>query len=134
MSEDKLYIIKPHIFILSFDDIYGKSYILSTNNDNIEPINYVIDDTNKINWYDYSILKIKEYIKIPEIEINLNLIDLHSLEIERFYQTNNIIYPLYGANTPLTDNIQNAYWKEYSILEPNHFSYSITKVLQNSIL
>lgn len=131
------YIINPYIIILSFDDSNNKNYILSKSESNIEPINFIIDDNNKLNCLNTAISTLKEYVGISILDIDIHLIDLHSKEIEKALEdTNNTntIYPLYGVIIPYTNKLSNCVWKEYSFLESNPFSYSITRVSQNIII
>jgi hypothetical protein len=117
---------------MSFDDNY-KNYILSKSKDNIELITYAMGDNNT-DCLNTAIVTIQEYIQLSILDIDIRLIDLHSKEIERAYKTTDTIYPLYGAVVPYNSNLLNCFWKEYSFLESNPFSYSITRVAQNIII
>lgn len=130
----KNYIVHPHIIVLSFDDSNYKNYILSKSENKIEPISYIIDDTNNSDCLNSAILTIQKYIHLSILDIDIYLLDLHSKEIEKAYSTNDILYPLYGAVVPYQNNLSDCFWKEYSFLEPNPFSYSITRVAQNIVI
>lgn len=117
---------------MSFDDNY-KNYILSKSKDNIELITYTVNDNNA-DCLNIAVETIQECIHLSVLDINIRLIDLHSKEIERAYNTTDTIYPLYGSVVPYSKHLLNCFWKEYLFLESNPFSYSITRVAQNIII
>jgi hypothetical protein len=128
------YIINPHVIVLSFDDNNYKNYILSKSETDIQPISYFLNNDNNVDCLGRSIIEIQKHIKISIVDISIHLLELHSKEIEKFYNTKKIVYPIYGAVIPYSEDLLNCFWKEYSFLESNPFSYSITRVAQNILI
>lgn len=131
-NTDNRYIINPYIITLSYDHLSDKFYILSEISDSIRPINIYVNDINKNNLNNICIDYIKTYINSSIVDINIRLLDIHSIEVAKYNQnTGDTIYPLYGVILPYSASLIKGYWIEFNFLEPNPFSYSIMQVSQH---
>lgn len=132
-----MYNIYLNLFVVSVDMNTEKKYILSTESNNIRPINIVLNKENKYKIKSYLANFIRDIIPMNIMGILPQIITLHSDILIASYKKaempidENGVYVVYGC---LVDHLkpikENYHWLEFAFEIPNDFSPNIFEVCQ----
>lgn len=126
MDKEK-FVIKLYLIILTTNVSHNKNYILSTNENDVDPpCVYLTSDL--LDSLEKNIVEqAQKFIFTNELELLPQLINLHSPFIDIVSGELNTVY---GFVVNKTDNLNNSYWIEFDYFTPNKYSNVIAETIQ----
>lgn len=122
------YKINLNLVILSIDKERGRQYILSKKSDSIVLPSIFLDNSIRDQNLDHYIIKhLQKLIFTNELELIPQLINLHSKNLPEDPNTLNTVY---GFVVNYTEQINDAFWIEFTYTNPTEHSLLIFEVIQ----
>lgn len=120
--------IKIQYIVLSTDIPNNKTYIMSTNKDQLVLPEFECDTSN-INKIETSLVDhLKTLIFVNEMEMIPQLVSFNDECIPN--KTDNTVDVVYCFVLSLTPNLNNCYWQEFNYTEPTEYSNLIFKAIR----
>ena len=122
--------INIHCVVFGTDIPNNKTYILSTQKEDISFPSFVLTMDNITDLDNYLIKFLKNYIFVNDLELIPQLITLNSIDIVNSETDINTLNTIYGFIVNHTHSINNCYWLNFEYKEPMKYGNLLLEVIQ----